>query len=115
MDAPDALSELFALSTQVVEAVIAGADGEVLAARTADDTRAAALAASGAELLAAAALLRAGGPPVERVHVDLEGGSLAVVGDGVRAIVATTVAEPTAGLLAYDLRSALAALGAEGG
>ena len=114
MDASNALSELFSLSTQVVEAVIAGADGEVEAARTADDTRTAALVSSGAEILAAAAVLRGGGPPVERVHVDLEGGSLVVVGDGVRTIVATTVAEPTAGLVAYDLRAALTALGREG-
>ena len=60
----------------------------------------------GAELLAAAAAIRADGPAVERVHVDLERGSLVVVRDGERTIVATTVAEPTVGLVAYDLRTA---------
>jgi predicted regulator of Ras-like GTPase activity (Roadblock/LC7/MglB family) len=114
MDASSALSDLVGLSTQVVEAVITGPEGRVEAARTSGDERTATLAASGAELIAAAADIRAGGPAVERVHVDLEGGSLVVVGDGVRTIVATTVAEPTVGLVAYDLRAALAKLREEG-
>jgi hypothetical protein len=107
MDASDALSELLDLSTQVVEAVITGPDGRVEAARTAGDERTATLAASGAELIDAAAGLRPGGPAVERVPVDLDRGSLVVVGDGTRQIVATTVVEPTAALVAYDLRTAL--------
>ena len=41
------------------------------------------------------------------MHVDLERGSLVVVRDAERSIVATTVAEPTAGLVAFDLRAAL--------
>jgi predicted regulator of Ras-like GTPase activity (Roadblock/LC7/MglB family) len=114
MDASSALSDLVGLSTQVVEAVITGPEGRVEAARTSGDERTATLAASGAELIAAAADIRAGGPAVESVHVDLEGGSLVVVGDGVRTIVATTVAEPTVGLVAYDLRATLAKLREEG-
>ena len=108
MDASAALSELLAVSTQVVEAVVTGTDGQVEAAHTAGDERTAALAGSGAELIAAAASIRAAGPAVERVHVDLERGSLVAVTDGERSIVATTVAEPTVGLVAYDLRTALA-------
>jgi hypothetical protein len=94
MDASAALSELVGLSTQVVEAVIAGTDGSRE------------LAAAGAELLSAAASIRPG-TPVERVHVDLERGSLVAVRDPERTIVATTVPEPTAGLVAFDLRTAL--------
>lgn len=108
MDASAALSELVGVSTQVVEAVIVGPEGAVEAARTAGDERAAALAAHGVELLAAAAPIRAGGPAVERVHVDTDRGSLVAVTDGERTAVATTVAEPTVGLVAYDLRAALA-------
>jgi hypothetical protein len=42
------------------------------------------------------------------VHVDTDRGSLVAVTDGERTAVATTVAEPTVGLVAYDLRAALA-------
>ena len=110
MDATAALAELVALSTQVVEVVTATPDGEVEAARTASDERAGALAVAGRELLVAAGAMRPGVQgvhPVERVHVDLERGSLVVCSDGERSIVATTVAEPTAGLVAYDLRVVL--------
>jgi len=107
MEASAAVAELVALSTQVVEVVIATPGGTIEAARVASDERAGALAAAGAELLAAAGTLRTGDDPVERVHVDLERGSLVVCFDGERSIVATTNAEPTAGLVAYDLRVAL--------
>ncbi len=110
MDASAALSNLLELSTQVVEVVITGQDGRIEAAQTAGEERTAALAASGAALLDAAATLRGDAARVERVHVDLAGGSLVVVGDGERTIVVTTVAEPTAGLVAYDLRTTLAGL-----
>ena len=110
MDATAALSDLVEVSTQVVEAVVTDADGAVVGSRTADQARAEALAAAGAGLLADATSFR-GGRPVERVHVDLEHASLVAVTDGERTIVATTVAEPTVGLVAYDLRAALARLG----
>jgi predicted regulator of Ras-like GTPase activity (Roadblock/LC7/MglB family) len=106
MDATAALSELLELSTQVVEVVVSAA-GTIEASRAASDERARELASAGAGLLSAAATIRAGAPAVERVHVDLERGSLVVVRDGGRAIVATTVAEPTVGLVAFDLRATL--------
>ena len=107
MDASSALTELVGLSTQIVEVVIVGPGGEVEAAHPAGDERSRELASAGEAALAAAAEVRPAGPAVERVHVDLERGSLVVVRDDVRTIVATTVAEPTAGLVAYDLRVAL--------
>ena len=107
MDASAALSELVGLSTQVVEAVIVGTGGAVEAAHAAGDERAQALAEAGGSLLAAAAGIRPSAPPVERVHVDLDRGSLVVVRDDHRSIVATTVAAPTAGLVAFDLRATL--------
>jgi len=110
MDPSAALTELVALSTQVVEAVVVGPDGAVEAARAAGGGRAAALASAGASLLDEASALRAG-PAVERVHVDLERGSVAAVSYAGRTIVATTVPEPTAGLLAFDLRTALRRIG----
>jgi hypothetical protein len=89
MDATAALSELLALSTQVVEVVIDGPGGAIEVVH------------------AAAATLRPSGPEVERVQVDLERGSLVAVRGGGRTIVATTVPEPTAGLVAFDLRTML--------
>jgi predicted regulator of Ras-like GTPase activity (Roadblock/LC7/MglB family) len=106
MEASAALSELVALSTQVVEAVVTTTGGAVEAARTADDERARRLGATGEELLAEASSLRPE-VAVASVHVDLERGSLVAVSDGRRAIVATTVPQPTAGLVAFDLRTAL--------
>jgi len=114
MDATAALSELLGLSTQVVEAVVTAPDGAVEAAHATDGERERALASAGAALLAEAAALRPGAPAVERVHVDLGRGSLVAVSDGERTIVATTVPEPTAGLVAYDLRTALRRIGEEG-
>ena len=58
-------------------------------------------------LLAAAAAVRPGGPEVERVEVVLPAGGVFVVRDGDRVAAATTVPEPTAGLVLYDLRTCL--------
>jgi len=112
MDASAALSELVELSTQVVEVVIAGAGGEVEAARTSGDDRARLLASVGEALVREAAAVRPG-DAVERVHVDLERGSVVVVSDGSRSVTATTVPEPTAGLVAFDLRTVLRRVAAE--
>ena len=107
MDASAALAELLELSTQVVEVVVVSADGTVEASRAGSDERVQELASAGADLLSAAATIRGDATGVERVHVDLERGSLVVVRDDERSIVATTVAEPTVGLVAFDLRAAL--------
>ena len=107
MDASAALAELLELSTQIVEAVVVSADGTVEASRAGSDERVQELASAGADLLSAAATIRSDATGVERVHVDLERGSLVVVRDDERSIVATTVAEPTVGLVAFDLRAAL--------
>jgi predicted regulator of Ras-like GTPase activity (Roadblock/LC7/MglB family) len=112
MDASAALSDLLGLSTQVVEAVVTGPDGTVEASHTASDHRAQELSLVGVRLLSDAAAIRPGAP-VARVHVDLERGSVVVVRDGERMIVATTVPEPTAGLVAFDLRAALRRAGEE--
>jgi predicted regulator of Ras-like GTPase activity (Roadblock/LC7/MglB family) len=112
MDSSAALSELLGLTTEVVEAVITAPDGTVEASHTATDARARELSAVGATLVSAAAELRPG-VPVTRVHVDLERGSLVVVRDEGRTIVATTVPEPTAGLVGFDLRTALRRAGGE--
>jgi predicted regulator of Ras-like GTPase activity (Roadblock/LC7/MglB family) len=107
MEPTDVLAELTALSSQIEEVAILGGSGFVLAS-TGTPERGEQLARVAAELLAAAAdIAPAGGGDVSRVEVRLPEASVFVVTDGSRSAVATTVAEPTAGLVVYDLRTAL--------
>lgn len=110
MDASVALGELVDVSTQVVEAVVLDAAGEVEAARSAGDDRTRVLAETGAQVLSAATRIRVT-EPLERVEVDLLRGSLVVASDGQRTMVVTTVPRPTAALVAHDLRTALRRIG----
>jgi predicted regulator of Ras-like GTPase activity (Roadblock/LC7/MglB family) len=108
--ASDPLTSLLALSTHVVEAVVVGPSG-LEASSTADDARAEALAAAGAALLETAEEVRpASGARVDRVAVETAAAAVVVVRDAERAIVVTTVPEPTVGLVVYDLRTTLRAL-----
>ncbi len=102
----EALTELKELSSQVEDAAILGESGFVLAS-TGEPERGEELARVASELLAAAQDVRTDGPAVTRVEVDLADGSVFVVREGSRIAVATTVPEPTSGLVLYDLRTAL--------
>ena len=107
MDASTALSELFGVSTQVVEAVVTGPGGDVEAARASSDARAETLAGVGAELLSVV-----GGIPARRARSSgcrsiSTAARSSPLTDGARTVVATTVARPTAALVAYDLRATL--------
>ena len=106
MEPNEALAELTELSSQVEDAAILGETGFVLAS-TGVPERGEQLARVAAELLSAAADVRAGGREVTRVDVALPAGSVFVVKEGARTAVATTVPQPTAGLVTYDLRTAL--------
>jgi predicted regulator of Ras-like GTPase activity (Roadblock/LC7/MglB family) len=105
MEPNEALAELLTLSSQVVDAAILGGSGFVLASSGTPE-RGEQLARIASDLLAAAADVRPGGD-VARIEVGLEGGSVFVVTEGGRSAVARTVPEPTAGLVVYDLRTAL--------
>ena len=57
--------------------------------------------------------MRGSGDPadeVTRVEVELEEGAVFVLREGGRTIAATTGPQPTAGLVAYDLRTCLQAI-----
>ena len=101
----EALDELTTLSSQIQDAAILGESGFVLAS-TGTPERGERLARAAADLLTVAADARTGGD-VTRVEVRQPEGSLFVVVEAGRTAVATTVAEPTAGLVLYDLRTAL--------
>ena len=105
MEPNEALAELLTLSSQIVDVAILGGSGFVLASSGTPE-RGEQLARIAADLLAAAAGVRPGGD-IARIAVGLEGGSLFVVTETGRTAVARTVPEPTAGLVVYDLRTAL--------
>jgi predicted regulator of Ras-like GTPase activity (Roadblock/LC7/MglB family) len=102
--AETALAELTEISSQIEAAVLVDAKGAV-SASTLPDERAARLASSARAALEAAEQVRDG--ELTQLEVASEEGSLFVVREGDRLIAATAGPEPTAGLVFYDLRSAL--------
>ena len=109
---PEALRELTEISTQIEAAVVLDREGTVVAS-TLDDERAGQLAGPALELLRAAEETRPEGESLVQLDVALRDGVVFLVADGDRVITATTGPEPTAGLVFYDLKSCLRALGGE--
>jgi len=105
MEPNEALAELLDLSSQIEDVAILGASGLVLAGSGTPE-RCQQLARIAAELVAAAGDVRPSGD-VSRIEVALDSSSVFVISEGGRTAVATTVPEPTAGLVVYDLRTAL--------
>ena len=101
-----ALAELTEISTQIEAAVIFDSDGKVVAA-TIPEERAAQVASSAKSLLEQAGQI--GGGELTQIEASTADGSLFVVKDGSTLIAASTSAEATAGLVFYDLKSALRA------
>jgi predicted regulator of Ras-like GTPase activity (Roadblock/LC7/MglB family) len=114
MPTAEALKDLTEISTQIESAVVLDREGTVLAS-TLDDDRAGRLAGSALELLRVAEghKQEADGAELVQLDVALRGGSVFLVADGDRVITATTRAEPTVGLVFYDLKSCLRGLGEE--
>jgi predicted regulator of Ras-like GTPase activity (Roadblock/LC7/MglB family) len=110
MDAAQALDELMELSSQITAAAVLDSAGAVLASSSRDGERTASLAASIQELVAAAGDLGAEGRDVTRVEVELDEGAFFVVRDGGHTVGATTGANPTSGLVVYDLRTCAQAI-----
>jgi predicted regulator of Ras-like GTPase activity (Roadblock/LC7/MglB family) len=107
-----ALADLTEISSQIESAVVFDREGTVLAS-TVDDERAGRFASTALELLRAAEEHGAEGKELAQLDVILQDGSVFVVRDGDRLIAATTVPEPTAGLVFYDLKSCLRGLAEE--
>jgi predicted regulator of Ras-like GTPase activity (Roadblock/LC7/MglB family) len=100
-----ALSELLDVSEDVVAAVILDGQGEPIAASVgSDEARSAAEIA--AAMLAYADALRTEATS-SRLKATTAQGSVFVVREGDRAIVAATGTDPVAGLVLHDLRTAL--------
>jgi predicted regulator of Ras-like GTPase activity (Roadblock/LC7/MglB family) len=99
-----ALAQLTDISTEIESAVLFDAEGKVVAA-TIPDERAARVATSAKALLEQAGQIGEG--DLTQVEASTADGSLFVVRDGSTMIAASTSAEPTAGLVFYDLKIAL--------
>src|SRR5947208_2983002 len=107
MDAPQALADLTEISSQIRAAVLFDESGEVAASTLDSEERSRELAQAATDLRRTAEGPRTGGDAeltqLEAATVD---GSVFVVRQGARRIVATTRPEPTVGLVLYDLHTA---------
>ena len=112
MDARTALNDLLEISSQVETAVVFDTGGEVEAATIQDERRARELARAARDLLEVAAEYAPG--DLRQVEVATREGTVFVVRDAERAVAATTGRAPTAGLVFYDLKTCLRALGGDG-
>jgi hypothetical protein len=107
MDAQQALADLTEISSQIEAAVVFDDGGKVAGSTLAEGGE---LAQAAKRLLAAAEEVRTGESALTQLEVATGEGSVFVVRDGTMLIAATTGGNPTAGLVFYDLKSALRAL-----
>lgn len=116
--ASGALEELLEVSPQVDAAVIlVRADGSLVASAPSSGGRMAErFAATSMRLLEAAEQARAelGREPVVQVEVATLDGHVFVVADATHVVAAVTAADPTVGLVFYDLKTALRTLREQG-
>jgi predicted regulator of Ras-like GTPase activity (Roadblock/LC7/MglB family) len=112
MDAAQALADLTEISSQVSQVAILDRDGTILAATARDALRAERFVAAVQRLLEEAdgQALAHGLPELSQLEAStLDGSVFAVRRDG-RLIVATTRADPTVGLIFYDLKHCLGSI-----
>jgi predicted regulator of Ras-like GTPase activity (Roadblock/LC7/MglB family) len=102
VDVAQALADLTEISSQIEQAVVVGEDGAVLGATFGGGER---LAEVATRILREAADARGRDP--DQLEAATHGGSVFVLRDGGRSIVATTGPAPTVGLVFYDLKSCL--------
>ncbi len=107
MDASQAIADLTEISSQIESVALLDGKGAVAGSTFADDAAATRFAEAAKALLDAAEGLREGGEPLTQLEVETPEGSVFVVREGDRLIAATTVPDPTVGLVFYDLKSAL--------
>jgi predicted regulator of Ras-like GTPase activity (Roadblock/LC7/MglB family) len=113
MDASGALADLAEISSQIEQAVVFEEDGSALAWTPGDETRAQQLATTAVELIGAAEEPRSGGVhALTQLEIALREGSVFVVREEGRSIVATAAAGSPSGLVLYDLRTCLRSIDA---
>jgi predicted regulator of Ras-like GTPase activity (Roadblock/LC7/MglB family) len=109
VDPGQALAELKQISAQVQDAVIFDESGGVVASTVAEE-RAPAMAQAARRLLEKAAETVEHGDQIVQIEASLPDGSVIVAREGATAVAATTVPDPTVGLIFYDLRTCLRSL-----
>jgi predicted regulator of Ras-like GTPase activity (Roadblock/LC7/MglB family) len=109
LNAHEALDDLKQISVQVTAAAIGDSTGALEAATLEDSTAGERLVRLGAELWEAAEQARRdlGRDELSQVEVATPEGSVFVLRDASRTIVATTTVDPIVGLVFYDLRTCL--------
>ncbi len=112
MNAADALAELKELSTQIETIVVASRDGVVEAASI-DPAAASSMAGAALRLVEGADQMRRdlGREGLAQLEAATPDGCVFVVLDPRRMAVATTGADPTVGLVLYDLKTLLRQVG----
>jgi predicted regulator of Ras-like GTPase activity (Roadblock/LC7/MglB family) len=106
----EALADLTEISTQIRLAVLVDEKGELVASAGVDATSAGNVAALARQLLAAAEEAMGGAGARERlvqIQAALSDGCVFLVQDDGKLVAAVTVAEPTVGLVFYDLKTCL--------
>jgi hypothetical protein len=109
MDGTQAIADLTEISSQIESVVLLDGKGGIAGSTFADDAAATRFAEASQALLDAAEALREGGEPLTQLEAETPEGSVFVLREGDRLIAATTVPDPTVGLVFYDLKSALRA------
>jgi len=104
MNAQQALADLTEISSQIQSAVVFDDKGKVAGSTGGNGD---VLARAASELLATAEELKTGDQRLTQLEVATGEGSVFVVREGKTCIAATTGADPTVGLVFYDLKSAL--------
>ena len=109
MDGTQAIADLTEISSQIESVVLLDGKSAVAGSTFTDDAAATRFAEAAQALLEAAEGLREGGEPLTQLEAETPEGSVFVLREGDRLIAATTVPDPTVGLVFYDLKSALRA------
>ena len=109
MDAAQAIADLTEISSQIESVVLLDGKGAVAGSTFADDASATRFADAAKALLDASESLREGGEPLTQLEAETPEGSVFALREGELLIAATTVPDPTVGLVFYDLKSALRA------
>jgi predicted regulator of Ras-like GTPase activity (Roadblock/LC7/MglB family) len=107
MDAAQALADLTEISAQIDAAVLAQADGSVIASTFREPNRGQELARAAVDLVAAAGERAESGPELVQLQAATPRGSVFVVRDPLHVVAAITAAKPTVGLVFYDLKTCL--------
>ena len=107
MDAAQAIADLTEISSQIESVVLLDGKGAVAGSTFADAAAATRFADAAKALLDASESLREGGEALTQLEAETPEGSVFVLREGERLIAATTVPDPTVGLVFYDLKSAL--------